>query len=67
MSVRQSHFRALTAFAVWFIATGVPAATTPCAIDTRSVQIGGGTVPYNVAGTGPTTLLLHGLFAEKEQ
>jgi alpha-beta hydrolase superfamily lysophospholipase len=41
--------------------------SAPCAIDTRSVPIAGGTIAYNVAGSGPTVLLIHGLFADKEQ
>lgn len=42
-----------------------PAST--CDIATRSTQIGSGTLSYNQAGTGQPILLLHGLFAEKEQ
>jgi pimeloyl-ACP methyl ester carboxylesterase len=41
-----------------------PAACIPA---THSAQIGGGTIVYNVVGTGPSVLLLHGLFADKEQ
>lgn len=38
-----------------------------CTIATQSVMIGRGTLAYNTAGTGPALLLLHGLFAAKEQ
>jgi pimeloyl-ACP methyl ester carboxylesterase len=34
---------------------------------TRSEPIGSGTIVYNQAGRGPSILLLHGLFAAKEQ
>ena len=39
----------------------------PCGIATRAEAIGGGTIVYNVAGAGPNVLLVHGLFADKEQ
>ncbi len=42
-----------------------PAST--CDIATRSTKIESGTLSYNQAGTGQPILLLHGLFAEKEQ
>jgi abhydrolase domain-containing protein 6 len=42
-------------------------ATTPCALETRSEKIGNGTIVYNDVGTGPNVLLVHGLFANKEQ
>jgi pimeloyl-ACP methyl ester carboxylesterase len=38
-----------------------------CAIATRAEKIGSGTIVYNVAGAGPSILLVHGLFANKEQ
>lgn len=50
-----------------FAVVGAARSSASCAIDTRSVQIGGGTIAYNVAGSGPTVLLIHGLFADKEQ
>ncbi len=43
------------------------AAQTPCAIETRTEKIGAGTIAYNVVGTGSAIVLLHGLFANKEQ
>jgi len=44
-------------------------AETPqhCEIETKSEKIGGGTIVYDIAGQGPGILLLHGLFAAKEQ
>jgi pimeloyl-ACP methyl ester carboxylesterase len=38
-----------------------------CAITTHSEKIGNGTIVYNEVGSGPDILLIHGLFAEKEQ
>lgn len=38
-----------------------------CAITTHSVKIGNGTIVYNEVGSGPDILLIHGLFADKEQ
>ena len=38
-----------------------------CAIATHTEKISGGTIVYNPAGTGPSILLVHGLFANKEQ
>jgi abhydrolase domain-containing protein 6 len=38
-----------------------------CPIATLSEEIDGGKIVYNVAGAGPTVVLLHGLFASKEQ
>ena len=42
-------------------------AATQCAIATKTAPVGDGTMVYNSAGAGPTLLLLHGLFANKEQ
>ena len=42
-------------------------AASSCTIETHSLPVGNGTVFYNQVGTGRTLLLLHGLFAEKEQ
>ncbi|MCI0453524.1 MAG: alpha/beta hydrolase [Candidatus Dadabacteria bacterium] len=38
-----------------------------CEIATNTIGVGGGTIPYITAGKGPHVVLLHGLFAEKEQ
>ncbi len=38
-----------------------------CTIATHSVTVGNGTLFYNQVGTGRAILLLHGLFASKEQ
>jgi len=38
-----------------------------CKIETKSEKIGDGTIVYDIAGQGPVILLLHGLFAAKEQ
>ncbi len=38
-----------------------------CTIDTRSAQLSKGTLTYSQAGNGAPVLLLHGLFADKEQ
>lgn len=38
-----------------------------CDIAAHSAAIPGGTVHYTRAGSGPTVVLLHGLFAQKEQ
>jgi abhydrolase domain-containing protein 6 len=52
------------------------AATTPdapkqtgstCPIATSTAKLGKGTVAYNTVGSGPNVLLIHGLFASKEQ
>ena len=38
-----------------------------CAIATRSQTVGSGTIVYNIVGNGPNVLLIHGLFADKDQ
>jgi len=38
-----------------------------CQIETKSEKMSGGTIVYDKAGKGPNILLLHGLFAAKEQ
>lgn len=38
-----------------------------CRINTQRVEVEGGTIHYQQSGNGPTILLLHGLFASKEQ
>ena len=44
-----------------------PDSARNCDIATRTVTLDGGALHYNRAGTGPYILLLHGLFAQKEQ
>jgi abhydrolase domain-containing protein 6 len=44
-----------------------PASASDCAIATHSASISNGTLSYNSVGTGQPILLLHGLFASKEQ
>src|SRR3712207_6099557 len=44
-----------------------PASASDCSIATDSASISNGTLSYNQVGTGQPILLLHGLFAEKEQ
>lgn len=56
----------VTALVGYRFETTVSAASS-CTIKTHSVPTGNGTVSYNQVGTGQTILLLHGLFAEKEQ
>jgi abhydrolase domain-containing protein 6 len=59
------------ALLVFFLQSLVAAGSTQgvelCPISTLSEEIDGGRIVYNVAGTGPTVVLLHGLFANKEQ
>ncbi len=57
----------LIAVTLYGPAPAVHARGTSCEIATRSEQIGAGTIVYNTVGTGPTLLLVHGLFADKEQ
>lgn len=38
-----------------------------CVIDTQRVEVEGGVIHYQQSGSGPAILLLHGLFASKEQ
>ena len=40
---------------------------TRCDFETKSTPIGKGTIEYKATGNGPVILLLHGLFAQKEQ
>ena len=44
-----------------------PGSTQDCAIATQQITLDGGVLHYNRAGAGPPILLLHGLFAQKEQ
>lgn len=52
---------------VSFTAVNSPASASGCAIATHSIPIGNGTLSYSQVGTGQPILLLHGLFASKEQ
>ncbi len=52
---------------VGYIAFHSPASASNCAIATHSTTINNGTLSYNQVGTGQPILLLHGLFADKEQ
>lgn len=61
--VRFFQALALLGIAVTVFAQG----TAPCAITTHAEKIGSGTIAYSVVGTGPDVLLIHGLFATKEQ
>lgn len=55
--------------AIFLFIGGVGAQTVSgtCNIEVKTIPIGGGTVEYLKAGKGPPILLLHGLFAQKEQ
>jgi len=44
-----------------------PSNISTCTIATHSVSIGTGILSYNTVGNGPAIVLLHGLFADKEQ
>lgn len=44
-----------------------PGSTQECAIATQQIALDGGVLHYNRAGAGSPILLLHGLFAQKEQ
>jgi pimeloyl-ACP methyl ester carboxylesterase len=57
--------RSLLAVA-WLGIAGTAGAQT-CAPATHSEKLGDGTIVYNSIGTGPAVLLIHGLFADKEQ
>lgn len=52
-------------FSYSFVNHATPAPS--CTIATQSVAINHGTLVYNKVGTGRSILLLHGLFADKEQ
>ncbi|WP_162785004.1 alpha/beta fold hydrolase [Polynucleobacter necessarius] len=42
-------------------------ALSACNIEVKTAPVGGGTIEYLQAGNGAPILLLHGLFAQKEQ
>lgn len=52
---------------VGYAAVNRSTSASGCAIATRSALISNGTLSYNQIGTGQPILLLHGLFASKEQ
>jgi pimeloyl-ACP methyl ester carboxylesterase len=52
----------LTLFCSSYAAHGAP-----CNIESATQEVGQGTIAYRSAGTGSEVLLLHGLFAQKEQ
>lgn len=52
---------------VGYAVVSSPASASGCAIATHSAPISKGTLSYNSVGTGQPILLLHGLFASKEQ
>ncbi|MFZ4537573.1 alpha/beta fold hydrolase [Propionivibrio sp.] len=57
---------------LFFVLSGRSYANNPdsaksCHITTQEVAVDGGVIHYRSAGTGPHILLLHGLFAQKEQ
>ena len=70
---RQGLLPALLLALAGLIGSGTASAEPPaqvpaCEIAAGSLTLdGGGTVHYSRAGQGPTVLLLHGLFAQKEQ
>jgi pimeloyl-ACP methyl ester carboxylesterase len=60
--------RALALLALHCVALAAAVqATAACSLTTRSEKIGQGTIVYNSVGSGPQVLLIHGLFANKEQ
>ncbi|MBU3600777.1 alpha/beta fold hydrolase [Polynucleobacter sp. AM-25C3] len=58
-------------FAIIFMllatAKAEPLLGAPCAIEVESKQVGAGSIEYMKAGGGTPVVLLHGLFAQKEQ
>jgi pimeloyl-ACP methyl ester carboxylesterase len=52
---------------VGYAAVNSPASASACEIATHSALISNGTFSYNSVGSGQPILLLHGLFASKEQ
>jgi abhydrolase domain-containing protein 6 len=60
--------RFLTAILLQIVVATVAAQdNSGCRRSTLSEEIDGGRIVYNVTGAGPTVLLVHGLFATKEQ
>lgn len=52
---------------LWSLVWLAPSAAADCTIRTGAVYFEDGTLHYREAGAGPTVVLLHGLFAQKEQ
>jgi pimeloyl-ACP methyl ester carboxylesterase len=52
---------------LWSLVWLAPVAAADCTIRTGAVYFEDGTVHYREAGAGPAVVLLHGLFAQKEQ
>ncbi len=50
----------------WLVMAG-PLQAQPCVPVTHTEAIGHGTISYNSVGRGPPIVLVHGLFADKEQ
>lgn len=74
LAVRAANLGALAMVItlLWFGLIGYSHADHPnpassCEIATRQVALDGGVLNYNQAGQGAPVLLLHGLFAQKEQ
>lgn len=61
-SARHVFTLLLTLFCSSYAAHGAP-----CNIESSTQEVEQGTIPYRSAGSGSEVLLLHGLFAQKEQ
>lgn len=59
--------RLAAAFAWGMACAGMAFAAATCSLQPRSLPLAGGTVVYHDAGAGPGVVLVHGLFANKEQ
>ena len=60
------HLAALL-LALTSVATAAEPPPPACEIQSGQTELADGTLHYHAAGTGPAVLLLHGLFAQKEQ
>ena len=54
-------------FLLLVAAKAEPLVGAPCAIDVQSQRVGKGSIEYLKVGSGTPVVLLHGLFAQKEQ